>query len=267
MCRQANAILAGMVSPGFVLAIALLAGCAGLPPGGAREVSVVAEGWAPVDAKDPSGTRRRALADAQRKAVERVSGTAVASLIHIRDAMAVSQKVVAEARGFVSRTDVIGEREEGGFFKVRIRAFIRPGEPPRSSGPFPADARISLTVKGMGLSDKSLGEAASVAIRRELLARGFDVGGPAPDSWSLQGEAKAVPVLDARIGSFHSARARVNLRVVEPKTKAVVWETFQEASALELDPGSAALAAAQAAGAAAGRHAAGDIPELLWKRF
>ncbi|HAM36036.1 MAG TPA: hypothetical protein DEB40_05360 [Elusimicrobia bacterium] len=250
-------------------AAGLWAGCAGLPPGSSREILVAAEGWAPIDARDSSGTRRRALADAQRKAVEQVSGTAVASLIHVRDAMTVRQKVITEVRGFVSRTDVLDERKEGGFFKIRIRAFIRPEEPSRPAGPLPAEARFALTVTGLGLRDEDLGAAAAAAIRKELLARGFDLSDDStgPDSWLLQGDAAAVPILDSRLGSFHSARAQVSLRVLEPKTQTVVWETSQESSALGLDPRSAALAAAQAAGALAGQHATGEVLDVLWKRF
>src|SRR3989339_5139 len=80
--------------------------------------------------------------------------------------------------------------------------------------------------------------------------------------WSAstrRGEPSAVPVLAPRLGAFHSARARVRLRAVEPGTGAVVWETEQEASALDLDPGLASAKAAAAAGALLGRRAGGEL--------
>jgi hypothetical protein len=266
MFRQASMIFSGTALLGVVLATTFLTGCAGLLKRDGGEMAVVAEGWAPANAKDPDGTRRRALADAQKKAVEQVSGVAVSALTRVQDSVTLRQKITAEVRGFVSHYDVLDEKEEMGFFKVRIRAFIRPGEVPRPAAPPSTDVRFSLTVKGSGLSDEDLGASASTAIRRELLAQGFNID-DSTDSWSMQGAAASVPILDARLGSFHSARAHVSLRVVEPKTQAVVWETSQEASALGLDPGSAALAAAQAAGTLAGRQAAGEVSEVLWKRF
>ncbi len=89
----------------------------------------------------------------------------------------------------------------------------------------------------------------------------------AEQALTLRGETSAVPVLDPRLGAFHSARARVRLRAVEPGTGAVVWETEQEASALDLDPGLASAKAAAAAGALLGRRAGGELAEMLWKRF
>jgi hypothetical protein len=261
MTRRAAPVLSGSV-----LAAVLLAGCAGWPRTVGGETAVVAEGWAPADAKDPDGARRRALADAQKKAVERVSGVAVSALTRVRDSSALRQKITAEVRGYVSRYDVLDEREEEGFCKVRIRAFVRPDGPPRPAGPPPTDARFTLAARGTGLYDEDLGASASAAVRRELLAQSFEIDGSS-DSWAIKVDAAVVPVMDARLGSFHSARAHVGLRVLEPRTHSVVWETSQEASALGSDPASAALAAAQAAGALAGRQAAGEVPEVLWKRF
>lgn len=303
MFRQADAFLTGVVALGMVLMTAILAGtvgCAGLPlkGGSGDEQTVTAEGWAPVDARDMEGTRRRALADAQRKAVEQVSGVAVAALLRVEDAMTRREKLTAQVRGFVSRYDILGESTDGGFCKVRIRARVRRGDPPHPMSPPPSDARLYLAVQGRGVNDEDWGGSATAAIRRELVARGFEVAGasfsgpgtsnalPAqvsalpsgedgPESaasaalpeLSLRGEASAVPVLDARLGAFHSSLARVSLRAVDARSGTVVWENIQEASALDLDPSGASLKAAEAAGTLLGRQAVNELPELLWKRL
>jgi hypothetical protein len=271
MYRQADAILTGTLALGVILAAALLAGtvgCAGLPRKGeaAGEQAVTAEGWAPADARDPEGTRRRALADALRRAVEQVSGVSLAALTRVEDSVTLRQKISAEVRGRVSRYDILGEESQDGLLKVRIRAAVRLTDAP-AAGPPPADARVSLMITGNGLYDEDTGGSAAAGIRRELLAQGFEVGGAAPQSLALRGESSAAPILDPRLGAFHSARARVSLRAVEPKTGAVVWETAQEASALDLDPRLASVKAAQSAGALLGRRAAGELAEVLWKRF
>ena len=271
MYRQADAILTGTVALGMALTAALLAGtvgCAGLPRqgGGAGEQTVTAEGWAPADARDLEGTRRRALADALKRAVEQVSGVSLSALTRVEGSVALRQKISAEVRGRVSRYEILGEEPQDGLLKVRIRAAVRLGDAP-AAGPPPADARVSLNVSGSSLYDEDLGASAAAGIRQELLAQGFDVADGAPQALALRGETSTAPVLDSRLGAFHSARARVSLRAVEPKTGVVVWETAQEASALDLDPRMASIKASQAAGALLGRRAAGELAEVLWKRF
>jgi hypothetical protein len=269
MFRQADAILTGMLALGLALATAVLAGtvgCAGLPRGGGAERSVTAEGWAPADARDMDGTRRRALADALRRAVEQVSGVSLSALTRVEGSVALRQKISAEVRGRVSRYEVLGEESEGGLLKVRIRAAVRLGEAP-AAGPPPADARVSLRVSGSGLYDEDMGGSAASGIRRELLTQGFEVTDSTGQALALRGETSAIPVRDLRLGAFHCARARVRLRAVEPGTGAVVWETEQEASALDLDPGLASAKAARAAGALLGRRAGAELAEVLWKRF
>ncbi|MBI5238854.1 MAG: hypothetical protein HY926_00135 [Elusimicrobia bacterium] len=272
MYRQADVLFGGLVGWGLALVAALLCGtvgCAGAPRRGPAERAVAAEGWAPADARDLEGARRRALADAQRRAVEQVSGVFLAALTRVEDSAALRQKITAEVRGRVSRYEVLSESRQDGLLKVRIRAWVVDEPAPRPPGPPAQEARVTLAASGGGLYDEDLGGSAAGGIRRELLAGGFDVApsGPSPQTLALRAEARAVPVPDRRLGAFHSARARVSLAAVDPGSGAVVWETAQEASALDLDPGLASVRAAEAAGILAGRRAAVELSEALWKRF
>lgn len=260
MFRQTSAITLGTALFGVVLAAALFAGCAGAPrrsgADGVRTVST--EGWAPADTADPEAARRRALADAQRRAVEEVSGVSVAAVSRVEDAVTLRQKMTAEVRGFIERYEVLSETVADGFCKVSIRAWVRLGPSPAPTGPPPAEARVFLAMAGRG----------AAGVRRQLLARGFEVvEAPSAEALSLRGEAFAVPVRDARLAGLHSSRARVSLRAVAPGDGTVVWETVQEASAVDLDPALAEAAAVEKAGELAGQKAAGEVAQLLWKRF
>lgn len=63
------------ILPRAVLSALLAAtGCAPSPRLAVEMETVEAEGWAPVDPKDAAGTRQRALAEAQRRAVEKATG-------------------------------------------------------------------------------------------------------------------------------------------------------------------------------------------------
>jgi hypothetical protein len=187
-------------------------------------------------------------------------------LTRVEDSVALHQKISAEVRGRVSRYEVLGEGSQDGLLKVRIRAVVRLGETP-AAGPPPADARVSLQVAGSGLYDEDMGGSAASGIRQELLAQGFEVADSSGQALALRGKTSSAPIRDPRLGAFHCARARVSLQAVEPKTGIVVWETEQEASAMDLDPQAASAKAARAAGALLGRRAGTELAEVLWKRF
>ena len=107
------------------LLLAATAGCASLDgpsPSGRREISVDAEGWAPVQGGDTPSARRRALAEAQKKAVEKAVGVTVRANTRVDDAISVKQSIEANLGGTIRRYEVTSEGEEGGFFKVGIRA-------------------------------------------------------------------------------------------------------------------------------------------------
>jgi len=266
MYRQASLILAVTAIIGAALAAALLAGCAGLPRGAAPETKIEAEGWAPADARAPEAARGRALADAQRRAVERVCGVSLSALTRIDDAVVRREKLIAEVRGFVSRYELLGEESDGEFLKVRIRAWIRRDAPFENDAPIAPEARLSVAVSGRGANDEDWAGSAAAEIRRELAARGFALtAGSAPVS--LQGEVGAAPIMDPRLGAFHSSSARIRLQAVDTRTGTVVWEKTQDAAALDLDPAAASIKAAAAAGALLGRQAAAELAEVLWKRL
>jgi hypothetical protein len=265
-----------MRSAGTFLAAAVLwAGCAGsaqragksLPP----SETVVAEGWAPLDVRDPDGTRRRALTDAQYRAAEQVNGASVAASTLVAESVGVRSRILSETSGGIARYEVLEESREGGFLKVRIRAVVQarslgtPAEAP------PLGITVSVAVKADGPRGRAWEGAAADALRWQFLARGFSVFEPAgsqarPDL-SLRAEARAEPVEDPRLGGFRSYVATLSLRAVRPDTGEVVWEGVREASALDTDAGSASSQAVASAGLSVGRDAAAALSRLFWRRF
>src|SRR5262249_32654718 len=111
----------------FLCLWASLSGCghARLRPGSADEGEVVdAEGWAPLDDRDPLGARNRALADAEKKAVEKVVGAFISAKTRVDQAVNVDQRILAKVDGYIKKYDLLGERREDGFLKTRIRALV-----------------------------------------------------------------------------------------------------------------------------------------------
>ncbi|MFA6003021.1 MAG: hypothetical protein WC881_03035 [Elusimicrobiota bacterium] len=253
----------------LLCAAASFGGCAGVPRSGGAgtEKEVAAEGWAALQAGDESGTRRRALADAQRKAVEQVSGVALSAWTRVEDAVSVRQKMLSEVRGHVIRQRVLDERVEDGFLKLRIAATVRTDGAPAADWSPPPDVAVALTVAGSGPRAEEVGAMALAAVRRELLARGFEVvaAGSAQRHLDLRVAARATPVFDRRLGPLESARARVSLSAWDGGSG--IWDAVQEATALDVTPPAASDQAADAAGAAVGRRAAQELAQLLWRRY
>lgn len=235
-----------------LLLCAGLAGCASAPRGPARVV-VEAEGWAADAAGDAHGPRARALADAQKRAVEKAAGVSVTAVTRVDEGVAVRQRVRAHSRGRIERWDLLEDRREDGFRKLRIRAVVRL-DPPGAPAPLPADARLRVTGAG----------PAAAGLRRGLSARGFALV-ESGEEFTADARATTRLTRDPRLEPFVSGRARVTVSV-QDASGAVVWQATRDAAGLDADPLLAASAAAEAAGELAGRDAAEGLAEALWNR-
>ena len=263
---------------GAVLAAAALAaGCAHsrlkLEAGETGEV-IEAEGWTPVDAADAVGTRQRALADAQKKAVERVVGVFISAKTRVDQAVNVDSRILANVKGYIRKYDVLGDREEDGMHKTRIRALVlyrKLGDDLKELGltrppPPPGNPRVAVRVRAKG-GEAALGEAAAQGARRALVEKGFTVVGDGEPKADLvvAGEAEAYPIEDARLAGFKSYRARVTLQAAKASGE-VVSQKSQEASGLDPTAEVAQGKAYDAAGGLAGAAIANELASLLKSR-
>lgn len=279
----------------LLLLVAAL-GCAGnkLKPGFVKDGEVVeAEGWSPVDPADRLATSRRALAEAQKKAVEKVVGVYISAKTRVSRSVHLEQNILADVGGYIRRYEVLREWEEEGFHKTRIRALVlykKVGEDLKSlglgGGPPPGNPRVAVRVEAPGEWSEAKHDKASGAVRRALLDRGFAVINPDDPAMAraggeagalaaaraagadllVRGKAEVHPVRDARLAGFISYRARIELEVVKTASGEVVSRRSGEASAL--DP-SAALAEGKAlenAGLVAAQGLAGELAEILQAR-
>ena len=262
----------------LLLSVMLASGCstARIKGSVAAPEAVEAEGWAPVDPKDAVGTKNRALAEAQKKAVEKASGVFVAATTKVEAAISVQQKIQTDSRGFIERYDVLSETTEDGFLKIRIRAFVARLDESRAralKAPPLGTPRLQVLIGGDDSQDPRWTESARAALRARFVEHGFSLAAVGArrsrhDSYLVvQGVVRAFRVGDARLGAFKSMRARLRLSVTDSRTGEVVLEKSGEASALNLDAGFAADQAAADAGSSVGDAAAGDLAAALWRRF
>lgn len=206
---------------------ALLAACAHAPARGPRLQAATAEGWAPVVKSDPVGTRRRALAEALRAAVEKATGVRVTARTKVSQAVAVDDAITARSSGEARSYEILGETEEDGFHKTRVRVLVEIGAPPSDAdrpGPPPGDPRVAVTLTGPHADE------AAAAVRRGLIERGFSVIEGAGADVTVSGDVTITPL--GMVGPWLSSRARVNLSARQEKTGKVLCASSREASGI-----------------------------------
>lgn len=227
--------------------LTLLAGCASLRdgPGGGREVSVEAEGWAPLDG-DLLSAKHRALAEAQKKAVEKAVGLTVRARTRVEDAINVQESIEANLGGTIRRYEILSERTDGPFYKLRIRAVVL-------YRPKPADGAGLKTVR---ISVRLPNATVAQAIRTTLAAHEFTLA--ESDQHAdvvITGVVETFGRADLRLGGFYSYRAQVSLNVLDARTGKVTEQSY-EASALDVEEHSACDMALEQAGEISGERVA-----------
>ncbi len=219
-------------------ALILLPGCATLSEDGDREIQVEAEGWTPADRADVVSTERRALADAQRRAVEKAIGVTVRASTKVDDAIDVRQSIVANLGGTIRRYRVLSAGLDGDVYKVRIQAVVL----------YHPQAPSPKALKATRFAVKLANEKVAAAIRGVLASYDYQVAEEeSAADVVVTGVVETYGRADLRLGGFYSYRASLNLSVVDVRTGKVLDQT-QEASAVDVDERTACDMALEEAG-------------------
>lgn len=227
--------------------LGLTAGCAGVgtrgdADGGRREIVVDAEGWAPIQNNDALDARRRALIEAQKKAVEKAVGVTLRARTRVDDAINVKQSIVANMGGTIGRYEVTSEAEKGGFVKVGIHAVViyqplAPDEPEKVS------PKLAIRIASPSVE---------AAVRSALAASDFEFSdGDAGADVVVTGVVETKGVADPRLGGFYSYTAKVSLTAADHRTGKVTQAEY-EAAAVDTDENAAHDRSLESAGNTAG---------------
>jgi hypothetical protein len=249
--------LAGPAVPwGLALALCLSA----LPPRpGAQTTSCqvrgeihvcVAEGFAPIVNNDLSQARDEAIADAQRKALEQVSGVWIDAETITRNRMLFDELVRTKTRGVVQNTNVLESgKTADGEFRVKLEAWVKAADvqerlpdlvselslvvlvPEQNGGQPQAQAVVEneivtkLTDAGYRVLDPA--QLQRIARRDQLAARlrgdertARELGLKFLSNLIIVGEATAQP--SQSTAGIVSAHARVTARIIEAETGQII---------------------------------------------
>jgi hypothetical protein len=239
--------------------VLLFAACAHAPARAPRPGAYeTAEGWAPVVKGDPGGTRRRALTDALRAAVEKATGARITARTRVAQAMTVDDAITARVSGEVRSYEILGESEEDGFHRTRVRVLVDVGAPPSDGdrpGPPPGDPKVAVTLTGPHASETA------AAVRRGLIERGFSVVGGNSAEITVTGEVAVTP--NGGIGPWLSSRARVTLSARQERTGRILWTASREAGGVGSVMAAADVKASETAGLLGGEELAKEVAARL----
>lgn len=241
------------------LLLALTAGCAGVetrPADGRQEIPVEAEGWAPIEGANTLNARHRALAEAQKKAVEKAIGVTLRARTRVDDSVNIKQSIEANMGGTIRRYEVTAEGEEGGFFKVRIRAVViyQPFTPVPLSAEEKPPTRLSIHIA----SEKVAG-----AVRSALASRDYEISAADADAdVAVTGVVETRGLADPRLGGFYSYTAKISLTAANLRSGKVT-RLDSEASVVDVDEHAACDRALEKAGDASGAALASSLSEIV----
>ncbi len=261
-------------------AAVILAGCSGskhrLKLGKSAEGEVVeAIGYSPYNPKDILLTKQASLADAQRKAVEKVVGVFVSARTLVEKSVAIENNILSRTDGYIKKYDVQSEGPEGDLYKTKIRALVALKDleadlksmsllnTPELLRP---RVRVVLTeeIQRQAISDTP----ASRALESALQTAGYVVLSEARANEAeliFRGKVVAFPFQSDGLGGFVSYRARLDVQVERPGTKDILMSYSKEASGLGGNADLAGLKALEVVGNLAGTELAERV-ESAWNK-
>jgi hypothetical protein len=203
---------------------------------------VEAEGFAPNDPKDILATKRAALVDAQRNAVEKAVGVFVSGRTLVEKAIAIENNILARTEGYVKKYDILSEGLDKDLYKIKIRALVALKDLEKDlkamsllNEPELKRPRVSMKLDETIDGVKAQEAVASNALKQSLLDQGFIVVADTrvgDAELSIVGSASSLPFQDQGLGGFVSFRARLSLQVLRSGTDTLVTSISKEASGL-----------------------------------
>ncbi|NLO92089.1 MAG: hypothetical protein GX410_08905 [Elusimicrobia bacterium] len=259
---------------------ALFCGCASLGLVKTDGERIRAQGTAVYMPANPEGSRRAALAAAQRNAVEQALGVFVSGQTRVRKAELIDSKIVAASAGFIKSFVIEEERRDGDVYRVSIRAVVLLDRMDRELNSLNLEdappLAVVLVASAQDESSQS-GLDAARAVEQSLSKRGFSViaADAAQPSVAqalsaaraagagylayVQSKAYKIDGGPALGEGLYPYRARVSVRIAAVSNGSVVSEDAREAGGLDV---SEAVAARKAQSAAAELAASSVAPSL-----
>lgn len=227
--------------------------------------AVEADGTAPVVNGDLKGAKDAALNDAMKNALGLVVGVYVSQEALVSKSMLIEDNILSQTGGYIERYAVLGEKQENGFYNVRIKALVRKEdlaakieamafEPAKFGNPL---VRIALDEFVDG--QPAAGSAAAGELKSAFTAAGFTVSDDGAPDILVTGKAESGFNTDRGLAGLVSYRATLTLSASQPGTGHEIASLNETVGGIDANR----EAAGHAALANAGRRAGNDLPDKV----
>lgn len=255
---------------------------------------VVAEGEVVMDKKDIVGTKKRALVEAQKRAVEMVVGVYISGRILVEKAITVKDRIISKTEGYIDSYKILSESQKGDLYKVKIKALVRITQINEDLGelgllefsPIAGNPRIGIWIEESIDGKSQSGRVSSDVVTQRLLDKGYQVVGSSGASQGLAkgditgdllkvfdadilivGNAESQHFTEERLGGFISYRASIRLKAIKSSNSEVLLTLNKKASGVDVTKDMAGLAALTNVARIAGDELASRLAEEWNKRY
>jgi len=255
---------------------------------------VVAEGEVVMDKKDIIGTKKRALVEAQKRAVEMVVGVYVSGRILVEKAITVKDRIISKTEGYIDSYKILSESQKGDLYKVKIKALVRITQINEDLGelgllefsPIAGNLRIGIWIEESIDGKSQSGRVSSDVVTQHLLDKGYQVVGSSGASQGLAkgditgdllkvfdadilivGNAESQHFTEERLGGFISYRASIRLKAIKSSNSEVLLTLNKKASGVDVTKDMAGLTALTNVARIAGDELASRLAEEWNKRY
>jgi hypothetical protein len=266
-------------------ALCLLTACGGQAKRTALHNSVdavEAEGYIPYNERDLIANARAAAVEAQKSAIETVADLFISPLAKAERSDVLKKTLLKSPQLYVKRYKVLGERREGDFYRVSIRAYVYVDRIASALRGLAMTEPAGPGVAGALMLDEYLGPAASAYgdarkaftdyLGRKTVLKFLDA--PALNNSKdenaffeaarasgadlvLIGRAEAAPLAAAQgqQAGFYTTRARTELKIYEAGSRKLMLELAGNSNALDVTEEGAFRKALTSAGELLGQEA------------
>lgn len=240
-----------------------------------RPQTVEAMGEARLDSQNRPLSRAKALARAEKAALEKALGVRISEATQLSASIVSHEAIDAESSGMINHYKILKEGESGSVYQVEIEATVSPlpADDRRQVSLFskaPPDSQ-PLTIRLNGdIEGSRLGELALSAVEAGFKKRGFSFEDSDKTSGrfvvTTQGFSSKF-IHSPLLGRLHSCRAKIDIQIQDTLSHNLIIDRWVEAAGVGGSEDIALERALSNASRKAGIQSAEELAQDLWAQL
>lgn len=237
--------------------------------------TVMTQGEARVNPQDRPSCRAKALARAEKAAIEKALGLRISEATELSASVVTHEAIEAESFGVINHYDILKEGENGGIYQVAIKAVVSPlppSEQPQLSlfSKAPPNSQSLTLIEGGKLKKSLWSKLALARVEEGFKSRGF--------SFNLSQNKSGRFIVHVRglsfkflnsplLGNLKSCRTKIDIQIKDTLKHRLVVDHWVEAAGVGGSKNLAFERALSQASQKAGTKSAEELAKNLWAQL